>query len=105
MAQMAVTRVTHSCHLIEIGGRMFLTDPWFSTKPGYYQGEPIAVGIPDLPHLDGVLISHAHHDHSDLDAFAAFRDKGVPMHHDNPRSTWRPQPTATGRPAGWTTTC
>jgi L-ascorbate metabolism protein UlaG (beta-lactamase superfamily) len=79
MAQIAVTRVTHSCHLIEIGGRTFLTDPWFSTKPGYYQGEPIAIGIPDLPHLDGVLISHAHYDHCDLDAFAAFRDKGVPM--------------------------
>jgi L-ascorbate metabolism protein UlaG (beta-lactamase superfamily) len=26
-----------------------------------------------------VLISHAHYDHCDLDAFAAFRDKGVPM--------------------------
>jgi L-ascorbate metabolism protein UlaG (beta-lactamase superfamily) len=39
MAQIAVTRVTHSCHLIEIGGRTFLSDPWFSTKPGYYQGE------------------------------------------------------------------
>jgi L-ascorbate metabolism protein UlaG (beta-lactamase superfamily) len=79
MAQIAVTRVTHSCHLIEIGGRTFLTDPWSSTKPSYYQGEPIAIGIPDLPHLDGVLISHAHYDHCDLDAFAAFRDKGVPM--------------------------
>jgi len=45
MAQIAVTRVTHSCHLIEIGGRTFLTDPWFSTKPGYYQGEPIAIGM------------------------------------------------------------
>ncbi len=45
MAQVAVTRVTHSCHLIEIGGRRFLTDPWFSTRPGYYQGEPIAIGI------------------------------------------------------------
>jgi L-ascorbate metabolism protein UlaG (beta-lactamase superfamily) len=78
MAQIAVTRVTHSCHLIEIGGRTFLTDPWFSTRPGYYQGEPIAIGIADLPHLDGVLISHAHYDHCDLDAFAAFRDKGVP---------------------------
>ncbi len=65
--------------IIGVGGRTFLTDPWFSTKPGYYQGEPIAIGIPDLPHLDGVLISHAHYDHCDLDAFAAFRDKGVAM--------------------------
>jgi L-ascorbate metabolism protein UlaG (beta-lactamase superfamily) len=79
MPKAAVTRVTHSCHLIEIGGRTFLTDPWFSTRPGYYQGEPIAVGIADLPRLDGVLISHAHYDHCDLAAFAAYRDREVPL--------------------------
>lgn len=79
MPKTAVTRVTHKCHLIEIGGLTFLTDPWFSTRPGYYQGEPIAVGIPDLPRLDGVLISHAHYDHCDLAAFAAYRDRSVPL--------------------------
>jgi L-ascorbate metabolism protein UlaG (beta-lactamase superfamily) len=79
MPKTAVTRITHSCHLIEIGGRTFLTDPWFSTKPGYYQGEPIALGIADLPRLDGVLISHEHYDHCDLDAFAAYRDQSVPL--------------------------
>lgn len=79
MPKTAVTRVTHSCHLIEIGGRTFLTDPWFSTRPGYYQGEPIAVGIADLPRLDGVLISHAHYDHCDLAAFAVYRDREVPL--------------------------
>ena len=79
MSKTAVTRITHSCHLIEIGGRTFLTDPWFSTRPGYYQGEPIAVGIADLPRLDGVLISHEHYDHCDLDAFAAYRDPSVPL--------------------------
>jgi L-ascorbate metabolism protein UlaG (beta-lactamase superfamily) len=79
MTTTAVTRVTHSCHLIEIGDRTFLTDPWFSTKPGYYQGEPIAITIPDLPRLDGVLISHAHYDHCDLKTFAAYRDQQVPI--------------------------
>ncbi len=49
------------------------------TKPGYYQGEPIAIGIPDLPPLDGVLISHAHYDHCDLKNFAAHRDRNVPL--------------------------
>ena len=79
MPQTAVTRVTHSCHLIEIGGRTLLTDPWFSAKPGYYQGEPVAIGIAELPRLDGVLISHAHYDHCDLEHFAAYRDRGVPL--------------------------
>jgi len=27
MTSTAVTRITHSCHLIEIGGRTFLIDP------------------------------------------------------------------------------
>ena len=79
MPTTAVTRITHSCHLIDIGGKTFLTDPWFTTKPGYYQGEPIAVAVADLPHLDGVLISHDHYDHCDLDALAAYRDKDVPL--------------------------
>jgi len=79
MPRAAVTRVAHSCHRIEIGGRTFLTAPWFSTRPGYYQGEPIAIGIPDLPRLDGVLISHEHYDHCDLEAFAGYRDLTVPL--------------------------
>lgn len=79
MSQTSVTRVTHSCHLIEIGGRTFLTDPWFSTKPIYYQGEPIAVEVAELPPLDAVLITHAHYDHCDLKAFSAFRDRRVPL--------------------------
>jgi L-ascorbate metabolism protein UlaG (beta-lactamase superfamily) len=37
MSKTAVTRITHSCHLIEIGRRTFLTDPWFSIRPGYYE--------------------------------------------------------------------
>jgi L-ascorbate metabolism protein UlaG (beta-lactamase superfamily)/pimeloyl-ACP methyl ester carboxylesterase len=75
----AVTRVTHSCHLIEIGGRTILTDPWFAAKPGYYQGEPIAMDMEGLPDLDAVLISHDHYDHCDLDTFAAYRDRSVPL--------------------------
>ncbi|WP_093630602.1 MBL fold metallo-hydrolase [Streptomyces sp. 3213.3] len=67
MPKTAVTRITHSCHLVEMGGRTFLTDPWFSTRPGSYQDEPIAIGVPDLPRLDGVLISHEHYGHGDLD--------------------------------------
>jgi len=78
-SQIAVTRITHSCILVEIGGRTFLTDPWFSTRPTYDQGEPIAVPVFRLPDLDGVLISHEHYDHCDLDAFSAYRNKKVPL--------------------------
>lgn len=75
----AITRVTHSCHLIEIGGKTVLTDPWFSTKDDYYPGEPLAFEVADLPDLDAVLITHDHYDHCDLDAFRAYRNLDVPL--------------------------
>jgi L-ascorbate metabolism protein UlaG (beta-lactamase superfamily) len=56
-----------------------LTDPWFSEKSFYHPGEPIALQPGELPPLDAVIISHHHVDHCDLAAFAAYRDKGVPM--------------------------
>lgn len=74
-----VTRIVHSCHLIEIGGRTLLTDPWFSTTPTYHPGESAALTVANLPELDGVLITHEHYDHCDLDAFAAYRDLRVPL--------------------------
>lgn len=76
---LTVTRITHSCHLIEIGGYTVLTDPWFSEKATYHPGEPIALAVADLPRLDAVLISHHHYDHCDLDAFEAYPDKSVPL--------------------------
>jgi L-ascorbate metabolism protein UlaG (beta-lactamase superfamily) len=79
MTPTAVTRITHSCHLIEIGGRTFLTDPWFSERPGYHPGEPAALAVADLPRLDAVLISHHHYDHCDLKALRGYRDLDVPM--------------------------
>jgi len=76
---MRVTRIGHSCHLIEIGGRRLLTDPWFSERAFYHPGEPVAMSVAGLPALDAVLISHHHYDHCDLAAFAAYRDKDVPV--------------------------
>lgn len=76
---LAITRVTHSCHLIEIGGLTVLTDPWFSQKTFYHPGEPIAFQPEELPRLDAVVVSHEHYDHCDLDAFKRYPDKAVPM--------------------------
>jgi L-ascorbate metabolism protein UlaG (beta-lactamase superfamily) len=75
-----LTRVAHACVLLDFDGQRVLTDPWFSEKPGYYQGEPRAYdSAADLPPLAGVLVSHGHYDHFDLAAFAAYPDKSVPM--------------------------
>jgi L-ascorbate metabolism protein UlaG (beta-lactamase superfamily) len=76
---LTITRVTHSCHLIQIGDLTVLTDPWFSEKTLYHPGEPIALQPGELPRLDAVLISHHHYDHCDLTAFAAYRDHNVPL--------------------------
>jgi L-ascorbate metabolism protein UlaG (beta-lactamase superfamily) len=75
----AITRITHSCHLVELAGLTLLTDPWFSEKAGYHPGEPIAVTVDRLPKLDGILITHGHYDHCDLDALDALTDRAVPV--------------------------
>ena len=74
-----ITQVTHSCHLIQIGGMTVLTGPWFTQRPFYHQGEPIALQPEQLPHLDAVVISHEHYDHCDLDAFSRYPGKDVPL--------------------------
>jgi L-ascorbate metabolism protein UlaG (beta-lactamase superfamily) len=74
-----VTRVTHSCVLLDFDGQALLTDPWFSEKPGYYRGEPLAFTPATLPKLSAVVASHDHYDHYDLGAFSAYPDKAVPF--------------------------
>jgi L-ascorbate metabolism protein UlaG (beta-lactamase superfamily) len=74
-----LTRVVHAAVLLDFDGHQVLTDPWFSEKPGYYHGEPLAFTPTSLPRLAAVVASHRHYDHYDLAAFAAYPDKTVPM--------------------------
>jgi L-ascorbate metabolism protein UlaG (beta-lactamase superfamily) len=74
-----VTRVTHSCALVDFDRQVLLTDPWFSEKPGYYRGEPLAFTPATLPQLSAVVASHDHYDHYDVAAFSAYPDKAVPF--------------------------
>ena len=76
-AEVKVTRIVHSCALLEYGDERILTDPWFSEKPGYYHGEPLGISVEGLPELAGVVVSHAHYDHYDMGAFASYGDKSV----------------------------
>jgi L-ascorbate metabolism protein UlaG (beta-lactamase superfamily) len=76
---LVITRITHSCHLIQIGGLTVLTDPWFTQRTFYHPGEPIALQPEALPHLDAVVISHEHYDHCDLDAFRRYPHEDVPL--------------------------
>ncbi|CAL1297955.1 unnamed protein product [Larinioides sclopetarius] len=62
----------HSTVLLQMHGLNILTDPMFSDRaspiqafgPKRYRDPPCSVG--DLPHINGVVISHSHYDHLDL---------------------------------------
>jgi L-ascorbate metabolism protein UlaG (beta-lactamase superfamily) len=75
-----LTRVVHASVLLDFDGAAILTDPWLSERPGFLHGEPRAVAsAADLPRLSGIVISHGHYDHCDLDALAGYPDKDVPV--------------------------
>jgi L-ascorbate metabolism protein UlaG (beta-lactamase superfamily) len=74
-----LTRVTHSCVLLDFDGQRVLTDPWFSEKRAYHRGEPLGLTPTALPRLSAVLASHDHYDHFDLDGFSSYPDKTVPF--------------------------
>ncbi|MFI5733731.1 MBL fold metallo-hydrolase [Kribbella sp. NPDC051587] len=77
---LAVTRIGHACQLIEVAGLRVLTDPWFTQKATYYQGERVASTVADLGHLDAIVVTHEHYDHCDLDGLIAGGiDLGTPL--------------------------
>ena len=66
-----LTWLGHSCLLIDLGGRRFLTDPVWSRRaaPSRFIGVerffPPLLALGELPPLDAVLLSHDHYDHLD----------------------------------------
>lgn len=74
-----ITRIVHSCVLIDIGGRKLLTDPWFSERIGYRFGEEPGMTVENLSSLSGVVVSHDHHDHNDMKSFRRYADRRVPI--------------------------
>jgi L-ascorbate metabolism protein UlaG (beta-lactamase superfamily)/quinol monooxygenase YgiN len=79
MTTLTITRIAHASVLIDFDGYRVLTDPWFSEREGYYHGEPYGIPLENLPRLDGVIVSHEHYDHYDMQAFQAYPDKQVPI--------------------------
>ncbi|MDB4980875.1 MAG: fold metallo-hydrolase [Myxococcales bacterium] len=80
--ELRVVRLGHASVMVQWGADTLLTDPWFSQQgafPGYYSGESLAMGVADLPDLTGVLGSMDHWDHFDVQHFAAYRDRAVPV--------------------------
>ncbi|MBK6688524.1 MAG: MBL fold metallo-hydrolase [Deltaproteobacteria bacterium] len=67
-ASLAITWVGHATTLIQLGDRYLLTDPVFTETVGQFSRRLVEPGIdaPDLPRIDGAVLSHLHFDHLSL---------------------------------------
>jgi len=76
----------HSTVFLKVDGFTMLTDPVFSARVGISLG-PMTLGIKrlvepanviaDLPHVDLIVLSHAHMDHFDLPSLRSLENKGT----------------------------
>ena len=84
--ELRVTFVNHATALIQVDGLNFLTDPQWSERasPVSWAG-PKRVRAPgvrfeDLPPLDGVLVSHNHYDHLDIETLRRIsKERAAPI--------------------------
>jgi L-ascorbate metabolism protein UlaG (beta-lactamase superfamily) len=60
-----LTHIGHSCHLLELGGQRWLTDPWFFDPAFGSLWHRVARDVSGIGSLDGIFISHRHADHFD----------------------------------------
>ena len=63
--RLRVTYVGHATLLLHFGNVSVLTDPNFDDKLGYFLPRVTAPGVKmaELPHIDAILLTHAHADH------------------------------------------
>lgn len=75
------SRLGHSTLLIQIGKKVWLTDPMFSDRVSLFQWigpkrfHPVPITIEELPPIEGALISHNHYDHLDHDSIEQLKDR------------------------------
>lgn len=75
------SRLGHSTLLIQIGNKVWLTDPIFSERASVFQWigprrfHPAPIKIDELPPIEGVLISHNHYDHLDHNSIVQLKDR------------------------------
>jgi L-ascorbate metabolism protein UlaG (beta-lactamase superfamily) len=76
-AGLAVTRVANACVLLELNGHTILTDPWFTERWYLRRGEPLGLGISELPPLTAIVATSFAANHWDLRALREYRHKSA----------------------------
>ena len=76
-AGLAITRVANACVLLELNDHAILTDPWFTERWYLRRGEPLGLGITELPPLTAIVATSFAANHWDLRALRAYRHKSV----------------------------
>jgi L-ascorbate metabolism protein UlaG (beta-lactamase superfamily) len=79
-----LTHIGHSCHLLELSGQRWLTDPWFFNPAFGSLSHAIGLPIESVGPLDGIFISHRHADHFDPTAL---------RHLDKKAQVWTADPS------------
>lgn len=72
--ELRIQWVGHASCLIQIANMNILTDPVYGfVAPIYQRHTEPGIELKDLPHIDTILISHAHKDHLDEKTLLALR--------------------------------
>jgi L-ascorbate metabolism protein UlaG (beta-lactamase superfamily) len=76
-----VTYIGHATLLLQFGEVCLLTDPNFDEKLGLLLPRVSAPGVvmSELPHIDGILLTHAHADHLSFRSLRAL-PSGIPIY-------------------------
>ena len=68
-----ITYIGHATLLLDFGQTCVLTDPNFDNKLGFFlpRVTPPGMRISELPHIDAILLTHAHADHLSFSSLRA----------------------------------
>lgn len=84
-----ITYIGHATLLLDFGNVCMLTDPNFDDKLGFFLPRVSAPGIKmtELPHIDAVLLTHAHADHLSFTSLRALPGE-IPIYAPPPIARW-----------------
>jgi L-ascorbate metabolism protein UlaG (beta-lactamase superfamily) len=80
-AAVHIVRLGHSSHLLKIRGRYWLIDPVFGQRasPFSFAGpkrfHPPPITLAELPPIEGLILSHDHYDHLDVETIEGLRER------------------------------